>query len=109
MGSPPKTLVVHQIRQYRAEGMCLDDTIAAWKVTEKSVQKLYDLSVEPIREPTDGMYYQEGCADFSISPDSKKNIIEWQVGPRYGRGLRYDIVLNDSNVILHKDADLWVS
>ena len=56
-----------------------------------------------------GMYYKEGDADFSISSGSKKVVIKWQVGPRYGRGWRDDIILENSNITLLKEADLWVS
>jgi hypothetical protein len=97
-------LIVRQIQQYNAEGMCLGDTIAVWRVSEENSQE-----IEPEREPSNGMYFQEGDAGFSISPDFKNIIIEWQVGPRYGRGCRYDIVLKNSNIILQNKGDLWVS
>ena len=109
IGNPPKSLVIHQFRQYKPEGMRLDDTIAVWRVTENDVQKLTDLSVEPSRKPYDGMYFSEGWGDFSISPDLNNVIIEWQVGPRYGRGFRYNLIYEDENITLRKEADLWVS
>ncbi len=76
MGIPPRSLIVRQTRQYKPEGMCWGEAIAAWKVTDKDISKLDDLSIEPERTPKNGAYFREGYANFSISPDLKNVIIE---------------------------------
>ncbi len=109
MGIPPRSLIVHQTLKYKPEGRCWGEAIAVWKVTEKDIQKLVDLFIEPERKPINGAYFREGYANFSISPDIKNVIIEWQVGPLYGRGWRYAVVVKNSAIIIQKEANLWVS
>ncbi len=109
MGIPPRSLIVCQTQKYKPEGMCWGEAIAVWKVTEKEIQKLVDLSIEPEHKPINGAFFREGYAGFSISPDLKNVIIEWQVGPRYGRGWRYAVVVKNSDIFIQKEANLWVS
>ncbi|MBR1508076.1 MAG: hypothetical protein IJ619_08760 [Eubacterium sp.] len=60
-------------------------------------------------EPASGMYFPEGRASIGIDKETNNvGYISLFVGPRYGRGFRYEVVIEDV-IRLEGKKLLWVS
>jgi len=109
-GYPPQSAIVKYHDKYDSNAMRIGKVIAALYISCDKISRLDNLEKEPELNPISGMYYFEGRFLFSISQDKSNAIIEWQVGPRFGRGYRYKIVNSDGEdyQLLDKEI-LWVS
>jgi len=109
-GYPPQSAIVKYHDKYDSTGMTIGKVIATWYISKDKISRLDNLEKEPELNPISGMYYFEGRFLFSISKDKSNAIVEWQVGPRFGRGYKYKIVNSDGEAcqLIEKEI-LWVS
>lgn len=108
-GTAPRNAIVKYHDKFDIGGHKLGKIIAAWEISLNEIEKIKDLSCEATHSPTQGMFYKEGSFLFSINSDVTEVIIEWQVGPRFGRGYLYSIVKTDNRFRIIKAKNLWIS
>jgi hypothetical protein len=61
------------------------------------------------REPVDGMYFQRGLIQYQIVDDGRTLEFSCTLGPRFGRGLRFELVDAPKGVQLRQPTPLWIS
>ena len=106
-GQPPKYGYVEQTewiedKHKKAPGVLAwhlsTSTIRSTKVTELSSPKI------------DGMFFDLFAGWFYFSPDLAAVYINWQTGPRYGRGFRHRIGKDTLGAyLLDRGKSTWVS
>lgn len=86
-------------------------SIRAWKVTSTELTEIHPPISTPDFGDRCGMYYTHGCFAFSFSSEQTpaKARLEMILGPRYGRGYIYDIVIKDHTIFLDNEQTEWVS
>ncbi|MCX7748203.1 MAG: hypothetical protein N2645_15155 [Clostridia bacterium] len=108
-GHPPKSAIVKYHDYFDENGFKIGNILAAWKITLDDIVCIEDLTLEPTTQPVDRMYYKEGRMLFAIDIWKEKIVLEWQVGPRYGRGFTYNIETSAIGINIIRDKILWVS
>ena len=108
-GNPPKGVIVQYHDKFDLKGFKNGNLISVWKITLDDIISIEDLTIEPATQPVDRMYYKEGRILFAINIEKKKIVLEWQVGPRYGRGFIYNIEGSNNEFSILVDKLLWVS
>ena len=108
-GHPPKSAIIKYHDKFDVKGFKIGNIVAAWEATLDNIIGIEDLTIEPTTQPVDRMYYKEGRMLFAIDMEKKKVVLEWQVGPRYGRGFTYNIERSNNEFSILVDKLLWVS
>jgi len=99
-----------QLSELDARGRMTGSVLGVWRITHTEIIVLSASFI--VRAPTgrSGMYYDSGSFDFVVAPDHTSVVVGWQVGPRFGRGFRYQVVTDDSGHPSLRLADtLWKS
>jgi hypothetical protein len=60
-------------------------------------------------EPVDGMYFTRGLIQYQLKDDGQALEFSCTLGPRFGRGLRFELVDAPEGVQLTQPAPLWIS
>ncbi len=107
-GNPPVRFLISEFDDYYTKFIIRGKVINTW-ILDKGILSKCDDSDYEINKEVKGMFYAEGKFFFAISPDLDYVNLCFQVGPRYGFGTRYKIVIVDNNMQLVKDKDLWIS
>lgn len=105
-GVPPKSVIVKYHDYFSIRSEKVGNIISSWRVTATGIESIKELECEAMTSSISGIYYNEGSCLFSINPKLRSCILEWQIGPRYGRGYIYDI-LEDGDYRLQKKDILW--
>ncbi len=108
-GNPPKGVVVNYHDKFDVKGFKIGKILSVWKITLDDIMSIEDLTHEPETQPVDCMYYKEGRMLFAIDLEKKTIVLEWQVGPRYGRGFTYNIERSNNELRILVEKLLWVS
>ncbi len=117
LGYPPDAMFVQQFSFNQADwdrGWFSVERVPEqmWKATLKLLikERPHILERDELGE-IDGMYYQVGYLQFSVSEDRAHVLIGWQVGPRYGRGYIFPLESINGQVVLDTEnaQNLWVS
>jgi hypothetical protein len=61
------------------------------------------------REPVNGMYFQRGLVQYRVVEDQRALEFSCTLGPRFGRGLRFELVDAPEGVQLREPTLLWIS
>jgi hypothetical protein len=84
--------------------------LRAWNVTPDSVEPLLTASGPPKDSKIDGMFYDLLIGFFAINDDFTRVSINWQTGPRFGRGFVHSIDHRpDGSLSLHRAQSTWKS
>jgi hypothetical protein len=108
-GYSPKSAIVKYHDRYDPTCYSRGNINSAWVIYLDKIETLSDLNYRALSKPIDGMYFSEGSFYFSINPDSSKAIIEWIVGPLFGRGYVYSIDNISNKLKLTRDHRIWAS
>lgn len=60
-------------------------------------------------DPVSGMYFPEGHGSIGIDKENGIAFMNFQVGPRYGRGFQYKIINTEEGMRLGEREMIWVS
>ncbi|MGJ8641115.1 MAG: hypothetical protein ACSHYA_17120 [Opitutaceae bacterium] len=112
-GTPPQVGRINLI-EYKKKKHAYDlssPILRSWTVSTDSIEELSRAEELPIPEyKKDGMFYDILLGWFSILPDGSAVEIEWQTGPRFGRGFVYPIETAHSETpYLGKPKGTWIS
>ncbi len=108
-GIPPKSIVVKYHDVFNTDEFKIGSILSVWRVFYDRIDYLCDLDTEPIKDPKDGMYFNEGLGYFSFNEMNNEIQFEWYVGPRYGRGFVYKIIDIEGKIEVIQDRLIWVS
>ena len=108
-GYSPKSAIVKYHDKYDPIFCSIGNVISVWAIYLDRIEIVNDLNYNALTEPRDGMYFSEGIFYFSLSSDFSKAILEWTVGPRYGRGYTYSISKSHNKLTLKMGYRLWMS
>lgn len=108
-GKTPTTAYLEQYGNYGAEAMLRGQTILKWQMTTDAIEVKELSDYCWTKGNVDGIYYSQANFGFSISEDMKFVVVEYLLGPRYGRGLSYKIEETNGMFELTNVKHLWVS
>ena len=106
-GKPPRYGYVEQT-EWADNDLKRGKAIAAWHISPDAVH------TSPIKDresPTiDGMFFDRFRGWFCFTPDLAAVFINWQTGPRFGRGFRHRIGRDTAGrYLLEQGVATWVS
>ena len=108
-GRPPTQSYIEQ-KAYSTEPWRAGDALHAWLVTPDSVEVLTPIPGPPTERKIDGMFYDTLVGFFGITNDSTRVSINWQTGPRFGRGYVHSIERGaDGSLLLGAAQSTWMS
>lgn len=108
-GTPPSRAYIER-KEYATEPWGAKTTIAAWSIED------YDSvsEIEPItkwdKPIPSGMFFHCLVGYWGVSDDLKRISINWQTGPRFGRGFVYPVLVSPTGILYLGDRRItWVS
>jgi hypothetical protein len=106
-GQPPRYGYVEQTELTEDEGK-KGKTIAAWHISPDAVRAT---PIKNLENPKiDGMFFDQFRAWFCFTHDFTAVFINWQIGPRFGRGFKHRIGRDTlGHYLLDKGVSTWVS
>jgi hypothetical protein len=108
-GCPPEYVIVRYHDSFNTKGFKIGKILSAWKISKEKIEMVDNMNIQPEIKPVDGMYFKEGNFLFSIDFGIKRIILEWFVGPRFGRGFTYNIDSIGNEFAIKRDKLLWIS
>ena len=110
MCEPPSEAIARRFSQTDAGGRVAGSVLAVWRINYTDVVSLPQTFEMPSNRRISGMYFEQGDFHFAIANDLASVVVGWQVGPRFGRGFRYRVLVEDAGALSLKLADrLWIS
>jgi hypothetical protein len=61
------------------------------------------------REPMDGMYFQRGLVQYRVADDQRTVEFSSTLGPRFGRGVTFDVIEEQDGIRLANPQVLWMA
>jgi hypothetical protein len=106
-GKPPKYGRVEQT-EWTDDVIGKGKTLAAWRISPDTVRS------SPVQEPRnpriDGMFFDLLDGWFYFTDDLSAVFINWQTGPRFGKGFRHRIGQDAAgSYLLSRGTSTWVS
>ena len=68
------------------------------------IRELVDMDEGPVFDPINKAFFHEGKFVVAVSGDGRRCLIDFQVGPRYGTCLVYEVHLKDGEYALNQVA-----
>lgn len=110
MGDAPPEGFARQLSDVDIKGRITGSILGLWRITHTEIAALPISFTIPAIGRVTGMYYDRGSFDFVVAQDGTSVVVGWQVGPRFGRGFRYQVVTGDGGHQSLKIAGtLWKS
>jgi hypothetical protein len=110
MGEPPIEGFARPFSEVDERGRMTGGVHSLWRITKSEIVTLPASFVIPPAARISGMYYQRGTFDFVVATDARSVVVGWQVGPRFGRGFRYEVGTDDAgHLSLRISHTLWKS
>jgi hypothetical protein len=110
MGEPPAEGFARHLSEVDEKGRTSGNVRGVWRIAQTEIVALPASFTIPPAGRTSGMYYDTAAFDFVVAPDGTSVVVGWQVGPRFGRGVRYQVVTDDAgNPSLRLADTLWKS
>ena len=108
-GEPPSRAYVEQ-KEFVTEPWTAKKTFAAWAIANYETVT----EIEPItkwdKPIVNGMFFDRLVGYWGLSEDHKRISINWQTGPRFGRGFIQPILESPSGVLYLGDRKpIWIS
>lgn len=108
-GTPPKSYYIdYGIGSKRKIGYLMIELEKTYKY-ESGQLVLVPVGTKHKNEPINGMYFPEGHAEIGINQEGNIAFFSFQVGPRYGRGYKYEIIKDPAGSHLGEEQSLWIS
>ena len=108
-GKPPQTAIIaYGLGEMKKVGYLITDIQKKW-LYENGCLKETDLKREINLEQRNGMYYSEASFGFSFDTDNHWVYLNICYGPRYGRGIRFELKQEGNTLSLCNEKILWVS
>ena len=106
-GQPPKYGYIEQT-EYVEYQSGIAPAIFAWHISPSTIRSTI---IKEQRTPkVDGMFFDLFRGWFFFAPDLSAVYINWQTGPRYGRGFRHRIGKDTLGAyLLDRGSGTWVS
>jgi hypothetical protein len=106
-GKPPKYGYVEQT-EWTENDLKIGKAITAWHISPDAVR------TTPIKIPesrkVDSMFFDLFMGWFCFAPDLTAVFINWQTGPRFGRGFKHRVERdNAGRYLLDRGVSTWVS
>lgn len=108
-GTPPSMGYIEQ-KRFSREPWTADGALAAWRIEEYE----HTTAIEPLtrlpRPEIDGMFFDCLTGNWGIADHLTSMSINWQTGPRFGRGFVYPVLESPSGILyLGAHEPTWVS
>lgn len=105
-GKPPQTAIIEY--GLGEIGDQITDVQKKWLYKNGCLEET-DMEREVNLEQRNGMYYSEAYFGFFIDMDNHLVYLNICYGPRYGRGIQFELKQEETIVYLYNDKVLWVS
>lgn len=108
-GNPPKrALIAYGVGGKKMIAYQIMDIQKKW-LYENGYLKVTDVKRIVDRNQKNGMYYSEASFEFTF--DTKKGAAYLNIcyGPRYARGIRFELEQKENKAILSNEKVLWIS
>lgn len=108
-GSPPSKGYIER-KPFSKVPYVSDAPIAAWAIKNyDQIENVNPLPTWP-KTKTDGMFFDIMLGNWGIARDGKRLSINWQIGPRFGRGFIFNILTSTTGIpYLGEPKPTWVS
>jgi hypothetical protein len=108
-GHPPKCAYIEQ-KAYSTEPWQAGVALHAWSVTPDSIESLAFPAGPPTKPKIDGMFYDTLVGFFGITQNFACISLNWQTGPRFGRGCVCSIERSaDGSIMFGSPKPTWMS
>lgn len=108
-GKPPKTAIItYGLGEMKKVGYLITDIQKKW-LYENGCLKETDLKRKINPAKRNGMYYSEASFDFAFDTDNHWVYLNLCYGPKYGRGIWFELKQEGNILSLCNDKILWVS
>ena len=108
-GTPPSSAYIER-KEYATEPWTAKTTIAAWSIEDyDSISEIAPITKwdKPILS---GMFFDRLVCYWGVSGDLKRVSINWQTGPRFGRGFVHPVLESPTGTLYLGDGRItWVS
>ncbi len=108
-GRCPETAYIKQYVTVKGRTRLSDvrNTVSIWKY-EKNELFAQEKDILIPELVVSNMYFDRAIFEFEISEESTVSL-QYYLGPRYGRGLKCDIVRENNAILLGNERTIWVS
>jgi hypothetical protein len=80
-----------------------------YDLTANRLVPFFDAPVDMRDEPVDGMYFRRAMIQYSVVDERRALEFSCTLGPRFGRGLVFDLVEEAAGIRLANQRLLWIS
>lgn len=110
LGGPPSEGFARRLSQADGEGRMTGSVRGVWRITLTEISAIAPSFAIPQARRTRGMYYDLASFDFAVAGDNESVVVGLGFGPRFGRGYRYRVIVDDDGRANLKLAEgLWKS
>lgn len=100
LGDPPKSLFILKCTEANWESCyCHKEIIASWEFNG-SAYFVHNPVIDNPEKTLNGMYWDKGIITFCLDKENGQAILNYFLGPRYGRGYMYSIS-QETGYVLH--------
>ena len=108
-GMPPKIFYIDfGYGDKRKIGIFIKDPLETYKFENGTIKKV-KVGTKNQTKPFSGMYFLEGSGTIGIDKKNNCAFLSFAAGPRYGQGLRYDIIDGKEGKELGEEHMIWMS
>lgn len=108
-GTPPKAaLIAYGLGKMKKVAYQITDIQRKWSY-EYGCLKETDIRREIDRKQRNGIYYLEASFEFALDTDNHWVYLNIYYGPRYARGIKFELEQEENRVVLCNEKVLWVS
>lgn len=108
-GTPPKAvLIAYGLGKMKKAVYQITDIRKKW-VYQNGCLEETDIRRDIDREQRRGMYYLEASFEFALDTGDQGVYLNIYYGPRYARGMKFELEQKENRVFLCNDKVLWVS
>ena len=108
-GKPPTQAYIEQ-KDYATTPWSNTPSLAAWSVVDYETVNAITPRTEWKKPVIDGMFFDCMIGYWGVTKDCKYISINWQTGPRFGRGFAHAILQAETGILyLGSPRSTWVS
>jgi hypothetical protein len=107
-GPPPKYGYIEHTHFVEEDSNRRGEAIAAWHISRTSIKTT--LVRQTSKPSVNGIFFNLFYGDFCFIPDGSAVYINWQTGPKFGRGMRHRVGVDTlGEYLLSVGQSTWVS
>ena len=108
-GDPPEAIYIdYGMGSKRKVGYLLTKVEETYCLTKDGIERV-EVAPKSYDKTVSGMYFKQGSAIVGYTKNLDFAFLNFQIGPRYGRGYEYLIIHDGEQMRLGEEIELWIS